>query len=156
MKIDILEGYVWTPEWFRMSSGIYQSIGGLPEPPGSVWALLGHSGREEEAARWRAAPQAQSKLGGGPAPLSFPLSPPSFLSYSNYGRGNPTPTGSRISPFLVELGALPCSRSRREGKGREKGRKEGVRPLPLVQFGLGLGGRAACPRQPLSLSRMAQ
>ena len=38
----------------------------------------------------------------------------------------------------------------------EKEREEGVWPLPLVQFGLGLGGRVACPRQPLSLSRMAQ
>ena len=27
MKFDILEGYVWTPEWFRMITG------GLPEPP---------------------------------------------------------------------------------------------------------------------------
>ena len=34
MKIDILEGYVWTPERFRMSSGIYRSTGGLPEPLG--------------------------------------------------------------------------------------------------------------------------
>ena len=70
--------------------------------------------------------------------------------------GSPTPTESRIPPFLVQLGVLPCIRSRRQGRGREKGRKEGVRPLPLVQFGLGHGGRAACPRQPLSLSRMAQ
>ena len=52
VNIDILEAYVWTSEWFRVSSGIYQSTGGggLPEPPGSVWALLGLSGREEEAA----------------------------------------------------------------------------------------------------------
>ena len=35
MNIDILEGYVWTPEWFWMSSGIYRSTGGLPEPPGA-------------------------------------------------------------------------------------------------------------------------
>ena len=40
--------------------------------------------------------------------------------------GSPTPTGSRIPPFLVELGALPSSRSRREGKGKEKRRKEGA------------------------------
>ena len=50
MKIDILEGYVWTPEWFRISSGIYRSTGGLPKPPGSQWALMGHGGREEESA----------------------------------------------------------------------------------------------------------
>ena len=39
MKIDILEGYVWTPEWFRMSSGIYRSI--VPEPPGELMGLDG-------------------------------------------------------------------------------------------------------------------
>ena len=36
MKIDILEGDVWTPKWFRVSSGIYRSTGRLPEPPGSI------------------------------------------------------------------------------------------------------------------------
>ena len=33
IKINILDDYVWTSEWFRVSSGIYRSIGGLPEPP---------------------------------------------------------------------------------------------------------------------------
>ena len=41
IKIDILEGYVWTPKWFRMSSGIYQNTGGLPEPPGESMGLIG-------------------------------------------------------------------------------------------------------------------
>ena len=41
IKIDILEGYVWTPEWFRMSSGIFQSTGRLPEPPGELMGLNG-------------------------------------------------------------------------------------------------------------------
>ena len=44
MNIDILEGYVWTPERFRISSGIFRSTGGLPEPPrglnGPTWALV--------------------------------------------------------------------------------------------------------------------
>ena len=34
IKIDILEAYVWTSEWFRVSSGIYWSTGWLPGPPG--------------------------------------------------------------------------------------------------------------------------
>ena len=59
------------------------------------------------------------------------------------------PPGVGLPPFLVQLGDLPCSRSRREGKGREKGRKEGVRPLPLVQFVLGLGGRSLSSLFPL-------
>ena len=43
MKIDILEGYVWTPEKFPMSSGIYQVPGGYRNPPGvngPCWALV--------------------------------------------------------------------------------------------------------------------
>ena len=41
IKIDILEGYVWTPEWFQISSGNYRSTGGLPEPPGESMGLNG-------------------------------------------------------------------------------------------------------------------
>ena len=41
IKIDILEGYVWTPEWFRMSSCIFRSTGRLPEPPGESMGLIG-------------------------------------------------------------------------------------------------------------------
>ena len=41
IKIDILEGYVWTSQWFRVSSGIYRSTGELPEPPGESMGLIG-------------------------------------------------------------------------------------------------------------------
>ena len=41
VKIDILEAYVWTSEWFRMSSGIFRSTGRLPEPPGEYMGLIG-------------------------------------------------------------------------------------------------------------------
>ena len=41
IKINILEGYVWTSEGFRMSSGIYRSTGGLPKPPGESLGLNG-------------------------------------------------------------------------------------------------------------------
>ena len=34
IKIDILDGYIWTPEVFREVSDIYRSTRGLPEPPG--------------------------------------------------------------------------------------------------------------------------
>ena len=33
VKIDILDDYVKTPEWFREVLGIYRSTGGLPELP---------------------------------------------------------------------------------------------------------------------------
>ena len=41
IKIDILEGYVWTSDWFRVSSGIYWSTGGLRGPPGEYMGLIG-------------------------------------------------------------------------------------------------------------------
>ena len=36
VKIDILDGYVRTPEVFREVSDINRSTGGLPEPPGEL------------------------------------------------------------------------------------------------------------------------
>ena len=41
IKIDILDDYVWTSEWFRVSSCIYRSTGRLPEPPGKYMGLIG-------------------------------------------------------------------------------------------------------------------
>ena len=40
IKINILECYVWTSKWFRVSSGIYGSTGGLPDPPGESMGLI--------------------------------------------------------------------------------------------------------------------
>ena len=46
---------------------------------------------------------------------------------------SPTPTGRRIPPFhVVGVGEMEMEK-RREGR-------RGTPPLPLVQFGLGLGG----------------
>ena len=36
VKINILKGYIQTPEWFQKGSKIFQSTGRLPEPPGKV------------------------------------------------------------------------------------------------------------------------
>ena len=36
IKIDILDDYIRTPEVFRRSFGLNRSVGGLPEPPGSI------------------------------------------------------------------------------------------------------------------------
>ena len=41
IKIDILEGYVWTPERFRVVRAFFRSTGGLPKPPGEVLGLSG-------------------------------------------------------------------------------------------------------------------
>ena len=40
IKIDILDDYVWTSEWFRVCSVIYRSTGRLPEPPGKYMGLI--------------------------------------------------------------------------------------------------------------------
>src|SRR6266536_2093359 len=81
IKIDILEDYIRTPEWFwghRINTGV---PGSYRNTPGSVWALMGLGGRKEGAAKGGGPPppQAQSELGGGSAPLSFSPSPSSFL-----------------------------------------------------------------------------
>ena len=59
MKIDILDDYIRTPEWFRGLSDIYRSTGGLPEPP-PPRGLLGLMGpkwwKRRGRRRWRTAP----------------------------------------------------------------------------------------------------
>ena len=41
IKIDILDGYVRTPEVFREVSDIYRSTGRLPQPPGECNGPIG-------------------------------------------------------------------------------------------------------------------
>ena len=41
VKIDILDGYSWIPERFRMRLGLYRSSGRVPEPPGKYMGLIG-------------------------------------------------------------------------------------------------------------------
>ena len=64
-------------------------------------------------------------------------------------RGVLHPPGVGFPPFLVQLGVLPSSRSRRQGRGRGKRRKEGAPPLPLVQFRLVNGGARPASPSPL-------
>ena len=47
VKIDILDDYIWSSERFRVIRvfiGVPESYG---NSPGSIWALLGHTGIEE-------------------------------------------------------------------------------------------------------------
>src|SRR4051812_23290291 len=76
VKIDILEAYVWTSEWFRVKTGIYRSTGRLPEPPGSIMGHMGLSGKGGKgwpgAARLFPPSLVLVGLGeGGGAPLSL-------------------------------------------------------------------------------------
>ena len=41
IKIDILDDYIRTPEWFRGVSGIYRSAGRVIETTGEVMGLIG-------------------------------------------------------------------------------------------------------------------
>ena len=85
MKIDILDDYIRTPEWFRGLSDIYQSTGGLPETPRGLLGLMGPKWwKRIGSRRWRAAPLAPIRIGkgkGAAAPLLLPslhlLLPPS-------------------------------------------------------------------------------
>ena len=56
VKIDILNGYIRTPEMFRMVSEKTGVAEGLPEPSGEVLGLSGPEGRERAAAQEVARP----------------------------------------------------------------------------------------------------
>jgi hypothetical protein len=56
VKIDILEGYIRTPEWFRSNSGIFRSTEGLPEPPAEVLGQHGPKGERGKPAGVAAQP----------------------------------------------------------------------------------------------------
>ena len=74
IKIDILDGYIWTPERFRRSLEPWEVTGTPREVYGPYWAHVG--GREKEQGKGARPPQAQSELGKGagpPFPFSFPL-----------------------------------------------------------------------------------
>ena len=61
IKIDILDGYIWTPERFRRSLEPRKVTGTPREVYGPYWAHVG--GREKE----------QGRGAGPPFPFSFPL-----------------------------------------------------------------------------------
>ena len=78
MKIDILDDYIRTPEWFRGLSDIYWSTG-TPEvigPHGPNWWKR----RGGQGAATRPSPKSEfDKEGdGAPPPLFLSPSPPSF------------------------------------------------------------------------------
>ena len=81
IKIDILDGYIRTPEVFRKVLGKTGVTEGLPEPPGEVLGLSGPEGRERAAAQEVAPPIGSPNWtrGGGRGP-SFPLPLPLFPS----------------------------------------------------------------------------
>ena len=73
IKIDILDGYIWTPERFRRSLEPREVTGTPREVYGPYWAHVG--GREKEQGRGARPPKPNPNWGGGPAPLSFLLPP---------------------------------------------------------------------------------
>ena len=92
INIDILDGYIRTPEVFQKvldKTGVRE---GLPEPPGELMGHIGPWWRERGVARAGHAPPppwVQIGLGkGGGAPLSFSLSlsfvPPLSLLVESY------------------------------------------------------------------------
>ena len=75
MNIDILEGYVWTPEWFQISSGKLLEYRGLPEPPGESMGLNGPWWERQGGDQVGAPPKPNPNWVGGrpPFPFSFSL-----------------------------------------------------------------------------------
>src|SRR3954468_2512346 len=79
---------------------------GYRNPPGEVWALLGHEGRERAAPGGGAPPMRSPhwtrRGGGGPLSLSLSLSfLPPFPLLVGLGKGSPTPTRRRTPPPLA-------------------------------------------------------
>ena len=92
IKIDILDDYIWTPERFRESLGIYRSSGRLPEPPGKYMGLIRPKWKGGRRSKGGGAPPKPNPNweGGRPPPLSFfpPLS--SFPLLLLIGKGGQT------------------------------------------------------------------
>ena len=69
----------------RVFFGVPESYG---NSPGSIWALLGHTGIEERGQKEGGAhPPSGPDWAKGAAPVSFSLSPSFLLSYSGKERG---------------------------------------------------------------------
>ena len=83
IKIDILDGYIRTPEVFRVISEKTGVQEGYRNPPGEVMGLMGPSGERGAARVGRAPPPPLVRIGLGeggrrppfllPLPLPFPL-----------------------------------------------------------------------------------
>ena len=87
-KIDILDDCIRASERFRVIRVFF----GVPESygnsPGSIWALLGHTGIEERGQKEGGLhPPSRPNWTRGAAPLSFFLSPSFPFSSSNNGGG---------------------------------------------------------------------
>ena len=116
MKIDILDDYIQTPEWFRGLSDIYRSTRGYRNPP----EVIGPHGpkwwkrRGGQGAATCPSPQSPNWTRGA-APFSFSLSPSFLLSYSEkkrgilLGLGSPSRTPHPWRTLLLGRPPPPCS-----------------------------------------------
>ena len=102
-----MDDYIRSSERFRVIRVFF----GVPESygnsPGSIWALLGHTGIEERGRKEGGAqPPSGPNWTRGAAPFSFFLSPSFPFSYSNkgggilLGLGSPSRTPHLVRPLL--------------------------------------------------------
>ena len=136
MKIDILDDYIRTPEWFRGLSDI-TGVPGVTGTPRRLLGLMGQIGGRGEVAKGSHAPlpsQVRIGQGRGVAPpflsssFSFPL-----LSYSNMEGGSPTPGGSRTPHGARQGSPAPSPSSTPLYMGREAPpRDTTIDPLDLL------------------------
>ena len=101
IKIDILDDYIWTPEWFRVISEKTGVPGGYRNPPGKYWALVVLRGeRGQQPRRWRPPLMGRpnwTREGGRSPSFPLPLLPSPFHLLVGLGKGG----------VLLLLGGLP-------------------------------------------------
>ena len=73
IKIDILDGYIWTPERFRRSLEPRKVTGTPREVYGPYWAHVGRIEKEQGRGRAPPSPIRIGEGAGPPFPFSFPL-----------------------------------------------------------------------------------
>ena len=97
IKIDILDGYIRTPEVFRVISEKTGVPEGYRNPPGEVMGHMGLSGEREGQPGWaaRLLPLVRIGLGEGGRRPPFLLPPHFFPPPSR----SPTPTRRRTPPW---------------------------------------------------------
>src|SRR3954471_23937444 len=110
VKIDILDDYIRTSERFRLIRVFFRVPESYGNSPGSIWALLGHTGIEERGHKEGGARPPSGSNWKPPFPYSSP--PLSFSPTPTREGGVLLPVGVGLPPWrslLLGRPPPPCS-----------------------------------------------